>query len=66
MYRGFWEKGLRSGWLNKPGVTLAVVNGYRRPQLVRGWETGMLDFRAARTRCEPLFLMFLSTAESLV
>lgn len=48
--RGFWEKGLRSAWLNKPGVTLAVVNGYRRPQLVRGWETGMLDFLAARTR----------------
>ncbi|KAK9861284.1 hypothetical protein WJX84_008523 [Apatococcus fuscideae] len=48
--RGFWEKGLRSGWVRKEGVTPEVVNGYRRPQLVRGWEAGMLEFLAARTR----------------
>lgn len=57
MYRGFWEKGLRSAWVNKQGVTPDVVNGYRRPQLVRGWESGILEFLAARTRCKPLLLL---------
>ncbi len=50
--RGFWEKGLRSAWVNKEGVTPSIIDAYRRPQLIRGWEAGMLEFLAARTRCE--------------
>ena len=33
---------------DKAGVTPSVVDAYRQPQLVRGWEKGLIRFTAAR------------------
>lgn len=46
--RRFWERGLASAVADPRAVTREVVDGYRLPQLVRGWEGGMLRFLAAR------------------
>ncbi|CAL8467707.1 g7245 [Coccomyxa elongata] len=46
--RAFWERGLASAWYAKDGVTPKIVDAYRLPQLVRGWEWGLLRFLRAR------------------
>lgn len=35
-------------WYNPQGVTPALVDAYRLPQLVKGWDQGMLRFVYAR------------------
>jgi len=44
----FWERGLAAAWSNKSRVIPQYVDGYRFPQLVRGWELGMVRFLRAR------------------
>jgi pimeloyl-ACP methyl ester carboxylesterase len=46
--RAFWERGLASAWADGSRVTRRYVDAYRLPQLVRGWEGGMLRFLGAR------------------
>lgn len=46
--RRFWERGLASAWTDKSRITRQYVDGYRYPQLVRGWEGGMLRFLRGR------------------
>ncbi len=38
----------QSAWYDKAGVTPSLIDGYRMPQLVHGWESGMLSFLQAR------------------
>lgn len=38
----------QSAWFDQQAVTPALVNAYRLPQLVKGWEAGMLRFLYAR------------------
>lgn len=38
----------QSSWFDPNGVSPALVNAYRLPQLVKGWEAGMLRFLYAR------------------
>lgn len=60
--RGFWERGLARAWHRKTGVTQEVVDAYRLPQLVRGWERGMIAFLRARVAAERPFLSRLAAA----
>ncbi|KAG2429307.1 hypothetical protein HXX76_011075 [Chlamydomonas incerta] len=46
--RTFWLKGLQQAYYNPSGVTPDIVDSYRMPQLVRGWEAGMVNFLLAR------------------
>lgn len=46
--RRFWERGLASAVADPGQITREVVDAYRLPQLVRGWEGGMRRFLAAR------------------
>ena len=38
----------------KTGVTASILDAYRLPQLVQGWEWGMLRFLRARVTSETL------------
>eukprot|EP00241_Pyramimonas_parkeae_P002065 CAMPEP_0114250556 /NCGR_PEP_ID=MMETSP0058-20121206/14765_1 /TAXON_ID=36894 /ORGANISM="Pyramimonas parkeae, CCMP726" /LENGTH=490 /DNA_ID=CAMNT_0001364229 /DNA_START=223 /DNA_END=1695 /DNA_ORIENTATION=- len=40
----FWRLGLQGAWHNRQGVDANVVDGYRRPSKVQGWDRGMLRF----------------------
>jgi len=44
----FWFRGLSSAWTNTSHVTPTYVDCYRYPQLVKGWEQGILRFLRAR------------------
>lgn len=44
----FWERGLATAWWDKSRVTREYVDSYRFPQLIRGWEAGILHFLWAR------------------
>ncbi|KXZ46407.1 hypothetical protein GPECTOR_44g81 [Gonium pectorale] len=46
--RTFWIKGLQQAYYNPDLVTSDIVDSYRMPQLVRGWEAGMVNFLLAR------------------
>ncbi|KAG2492621.1 hypothetical protein HYH03_009037 [Edaphochlamys debaryana] len=46
--RAFWHKGLQQAYYDPALVTPAIVDAYRLPQLVRGWEGGMVNFLLAR------------------
>ncbi|KAJ9508121.1 hypothetical protein QJQ45_021459, partial [Haematococcus lacustris] len=46
--RTFWIKGLQQAYHDPAKVTDQVVDAYRLPQLVRGWEAGMFNFLVAR------------------
>jgi pimeloyl-ACP methyl ester carboxylesterase len=46
--KSFWERGLASAYYDSSKLTAEVVDAYRMPQLVRGWEDGMLQFVLAR------------------
>eukprot|EP00775_Hariotina_reticulata_P014403 gene14403-14509_t len=46
--RKFWANSLKQAYYDKSKVTPAAVDAYRMPQLVRGWETGMVQFLLAR------------------
>lgn len=41
---GFWWKGLAGAWYDKTGLTQNIVDGYRRPSVVQGWDDGLLRF----------------------
>lgn len=44
----FWYRGLTAAWADKTRVTKEYVDAYRRGQLIRGWEYGILRFLNAR------------------
>ena len=44
----FWSGGLRGAYADKRLVTRRLVDAYRRPSAVRGWDLGLLRFVAAR------------------
>lgn len=46
--RKFWERGLGRAWFHKDKVPSQTVDAYRKPQLVKGWEKGLVRFTAAR------------------
>ncbi|MEW5308004.1 MAG: hypothetical protein WDW36_010368 [Sanguina aurantia] len=46
--KAFWVKGLRSAYQDPAKLSSAMVDHYRLPQLVRGWEQGMINFLCAR------------------
>jgi pimeloyl-ACP methyl ester carboxylesterase len=46
--RKFWKSGLQQAYYDKSKVDDEMVNAYRLPQLVKGWEDGMLQFLVAR------------------
>ncbi|EFJ48521.1 hypothetical protein VOLCADRAFT_90829 [Volvox carteri f. nagariensis] len=46
--RTFWVKGLQQAYYNPGAVTQDIVDSYRLPQLVSGWESGMVNFLLAR------------------
>ena len=46
--RPFWVKGLSNAWHSRDGVSDELVDAYRLPQLVRGWEIGLVRFVRAR------------------
>ncbi|GFR41964.1 hypothetical protein Agub_g2763, partial [Astrephomene gubernaculifera] len=46
--RTFWIKGLQQAYYDPSAVTPELVDAYRLPQLVRGWEAGMVNFLLAR------------------
>ena len=46
--RNFWKKGLSNAWHSRDGVSDELLDAYRLPQLVRGWEIGLVRFVRAR------------------
>lgn len=46
--KAFWVKGLSSAYQDPAKLTSAMVDHYRLPQLVRGWEQGMINFLSSR------------------
>lgn len=46
--RPFWVKGLSNAWHSRDGVSSELVDAYRLPQLVRGWEIGLVRFIRAQ------------------
>ncbi|GLI69240.1 hypothetical protein VaNZ11_013815 [Volvox africanus] len=46
--RTFWLKGLQQAYYNPGAVTQDIVDSYRQPQLVSGWEVGLVKFLLAR------------------
>ncbi|GBF87482.1 hypothetical protein Rsub_00193 [Raphidocelis subcapitata] len=46
--REFWKGTLQQAYYDKSKVTPEAVDAYRLPQLVRGWESGMVRFLLAR------------------
>ncbi|GIL51728.1 hypothetical protein Vafri_7657 [Volvox africanus] len=46
--RTFWLKGLQQAYYNPGAVTQDIVDSYRQPQLVSGWEVGLVNFLLAR------------------
>lgn len=46
--RLFWVRGLSNAWHSRDGVSDELVDAYRLPQLVRGWEIGLVRFVRAR------------------
>lgn len=46
--RKFWERGLARAWFNKDRIGPEIVDAYRLPQLVSGWEKGLVRFTSAR------------------
>ena len=50
--RSFWVRGLSNAWHSREGVSDELVDAYRLPQLVRGWEVGLVRFVRARVAGE--------------
>ena len=46
--RNFWKSTLEQAYYDRQKVSPAAVDAYRLPQLVRGWEAGMVRFLLAR------------------
>jgi len=51
--RLFWVRGLSNAWHSRDGVSVELVDAYRLPQLVRGWEIGLVRFVRARNAGKP-------------
>ena len=51
--RLFWVRGLSNAWHSRDGVSDELVDAYRLPQLVRGWEIGLVRFVRARVAGNP-------------
>lgn len=65
--RPFWVKGLSNAWHSRDGVSDELVDAYRLPQLVRGWEIGLVRFIRARvagkhTLCYQCYKVFTSSS----
>lgn len=52
--RLFWVRGLSNAWHSRDGVSDELVDAYRLPQLVRGWEIGLVRFVRARVAGNPV------------
>uniref|UniRef100_A0A061RJU7 AB hydrolase-1 domain-containing protein n=1 Tax=Tetraselmis sp. GSL018 TaxID=582737 RepID=A0A061RJU7_9CHLO len=46
--RRFWERGIGSAWYDPKRLPAELVDAYRAPQLVKGWESGMVRFVRAK------------------
>lgn len=46
--RQFWKRGLSNAWHSRDGVSDELLDAYRLPQLVRGWEVGLVRFVRAQ------------------
>lgn len=46
--REFWKKGLSNAWHSRDGISDELLDAYRLPQLVKGWEIGLVRFVRAR------------------
>ncbi|KAK9817223.1 hypothetical protein WJX72_011250 [[Myrmecia] bisecta] len=60
--RSFWEKGLQNACCSPELVSADLVNAYRMPQLVRGWEVGLVRFLLAHVTGSKSFLQSLRDA----
>ena len=63
--RLFWVRALSNAWHSRDGVSDELVDAYRLPQLVRGWEIGLVRFvraRVAGNSFSPLLLYALVLA----
>jgi len=47
--RQFWEKNLKYAWHDESKLTNTTIFKYRRPTLVRRWDSGLLSFVRATT-----------------
>lgn len=52
--KGFWWRGLRNAWASGDRVDETLVDGYRRPSIVRDWDVGLVRFLRARLAPEGL------------
>jgi pimeloyl-ACP methyl ester carboxylesterase len=46
--KAFWARGLRASWHDPSGLEDTLIDGYRRPSVVREWDTGMVRFLRGR------------------
>jgi len=53
--RSFWEATLKASAGGDGGVSDSLIDGYRRPGLVKNWDTGLVNFVKARFALEPLW-----------
>ncbi|DBA94868.1 TPA: hypothetical protein ACH3X1_002404 [Trebouxia sp. C0004] len=60
--RLFWVRGLSNAWHSRDGVSDELVDAYRLPQLVRGWELGLVRFVRARVADSRSFVQVLKDA----
>ncbi|KAL0049992.1 hypothetical protein WJX82_002227 [Trebouxia sp. C0006] len=60
--RLFWVRGLSNAWHSRDGVSDELVDAYRLPQLVRGWEIGLVRFVRARVADSRSFVQVLKGA----
>lgn len=49
----FWRTGLRSAWHDASTLTRDVIDGYRLPDRVKGWDAAFLRFSRARFASPP-------------
>ncbi|KAK9785507.1 hypothetical protein WJX73_002687 [Symbiochloris irregularis] len=59
--RNFWVRGLRSSWYDKDKLPDELIDAYRMPQLVRGWEDGLIRFFLARVSGRGVVATFRET-----
>ena len=55
-------RGLSNAWHSRDGVSAELVDAYRLPQLVRGWEIGLVRFVRARVAGRPVSMLLRSVS----
>ncbi|KAL0041381.1 hypothetical protein WJX79_001388 [Trebouxia sp. C0005] len=60
--RLFWVRGLSNAWHSRDGVSDELVDAYRLPQLVKGWEIGLVRFVRAQVADSRTFVQVLKDA----